>query len=255
MTKSVKRPKPQGISAKAVRELLQDPQWTINEEISKKFGVANKVYVHSDGRGIVVFSSGRASFYATAEDFSTMVQLIEQRRGQSPRHILKDLLLYGQDFINHVPNLVNELAIKLKIPREELDGSVLSLGKVEQKVKRLGREKSLEPIVFTALVAYIGEVMKQAVGGQGEMWLSKDDGETWEPWIVDPEKRACNAWSALYDMLTEPEPISIMGSTGVLINTRRRRVKETLQSNTLATLIVPDNFIPTDPPDSESEEQ
>jgi hypothetical protein len=225
----VELPKRQGLTAKTVREFLADPQWTKDEEqeITTLYN-PDIVYRHSDGRVMMVFPAGRGCLYKTPQDFAQMVEASRQIKSEQSKgwqHILKGRIPYGEAFIQHVPELIDQLAILLKIPGDQLDNSMESLLKVEVKVKRLGRKKCVEAPIFPALVAYIGEVMRNKIpGGQWKMERSHQIAEIWEPWIVDPQGRYCNSWSALYDMLTEPsEAISIQGSTGVLINSRRIR--------------------------------
>jgi hypothetical protein len=143
-----------------------------------------------------------------------LLQSLEEikRRGGKPKHMLKGVLPQGSNFPANVPCLIEELADKLKIPKEELDKSEASLAKIDAKVKRLGRRKSLEPPMFSALVAYVGEVMKAATDGEWEMLLAAD-GETWEPWVV-ANGRYFNPFVVVYDELYEQSPFSIQGATG-----------------------------------------
>jgi len=48
-------------------------------------------------------------------------------------------------------------------------------------------------------------MITQIPHGQWQMRLSDQFPDTWEPWIIDPEKRICNSWSDLYDMLAESD--------------------------------------------------
>lgn len=143
------------------------------------------------------------------------------------RHILRDLVPNDERFPEHVPQLVDDLAELLKIQRDRLDNSMDSLTLIERKVKRLGREKCIQPPIFAGLVAYTGEVIRKAVGGEWEMYLSKMSqmhDEHWEPWIIDPQGRSTNMFVWLYDMLTDSGiPISIGSATSVAIGTRRLR--------------------------------
>lgn len=218
-------PKSRALRKKAVAELLADPRWTKDEEWSRRIA-PHAVYVHSDGRVLNVFSGdSHGRLYPSRKEFQLLLDNMEKNKAIGAQHILKGHLAYGKDFIKHVPELVDNLATLFNIPRSELDNSLESLYKLNPKVKRRGRKKSLEMPVFSALVAYIGEVMRRYTNGHWEMWLSWQDGETWEPWIVDPEGRACSPWDHLYDMLYEPsETISIGGAANVAINFRHKRI-------------------------------
>src|SRR5205823_1275135 len=116
--------------------------------------------------------------------------------------LLQGRLPQGKDFITQVPQLIDELAVKLKIPREALDKSEGSLDLVDATVHRLGSRKCMEAGVFAPLVAYVGEVIKETTGGKWELRLA-EDGETWEPWIVDPRGRNHPPFAIVYRELSE----------------------------------------------------
>ncbi len=213
--------KRKGISTKAVREFLADSQWTKDEEATDFLD--DVVYRHPDGRVVVIFSSGRGCLYITEQDFTQFVEEIKQLKSMRPTHILKDRLPYGEDFIQHVPELIDQLSTLLKIPRNKLDESMDSLTAVQAKIKHMGRAKCIEPPIFAALVAYIGEVMIAEIpNSRWQMRFSDQFPDTWEPWIVDSQERICNSWSNLYNMLAEPsEGISIQHGIATAITYRR----------------------------------
>lgn len=104
-----------------------------------------------------------------------------------------------------MPQLVEELGRILHIEPVQLDNSEASVSLIERKVRRYGKQKTLDTPVFAGLVAYLGEIVRLKVNGRWAMYRSKQDDEVWEPWIVDPEGRVSNTWSTLYDMLAENE--------------------------------------------------
>lgn len=231
-------PKAHSVTRKAIQELLKDSQWIVDEELSSKVA-PNKVYVHPDGRLLNAFTFGNGKLYPKREEFNKLLQIMEENKGRGAQHILAGRFPYGEEFPQHVPQLIDDLATLLKIPRSELDGSMESLSNVEAKVKRLGRKKCLEAPIFPALVAYMGEVMRLQIRGRWDMRLAISDDKTWEPWIFDSEGRSCTPFIDLYDMLYEPsEPISIRGTAAFLIT--HRRVRPTSKPNpdpsTLPTL-------------------
>jgi hypothetical protein len=230
-----KSPNRRKISSKEVRELLADTQWTEDETMSKLFH--GKVYTHPDGRVLNVLTLGNsrpiARLYSRRDEFESLLQALEENQKFQAKHILQDRLPQGQDFVSRVPELINELAVILRIPRRDLNGSLDSLSRVDAKLKRIGREQSLQPPTFPALVAYVGEVMKQTTKGDWEMRLS-EDGDTWEPWIVDPHGRSCSPFLAVYDELAEQHPFSIQGATSGRIVSRRMQPQN--KSNSTAIL-------------------
>jgi hypothetical protein len=51
-------------------------------------------------------------------------------------------------------------------------------------MRKTDPQEMLTPQVFSALVAYVGEVMRHMTRGRWEMRL-ETDGQTWAPFIVD----------------------------------------------------------------------
>ena len=210
---------------KQVKEILRDPLWAKDNEQSKPF--LGEVYFHPDDRALTVFpSDGHGVLYATRADFEIMAGLLKRPR-EKPRHILYGLVPNDDTFALRVPQLVNDLSIILKISREQLDNSLSSLELVERKVKHLGRTKCLAPPVFQAIVAYTGEVIREAIMGRWEMLLNHGThgaDDFWEPWLVDAQGRSANSFDYLYDMLSDPKvPISIRSTTAMTIGSARVR--------------------------------
>ncbi|MBC7870526.1 MAG: hypothetical protein H7Y09_06775, partial [Chitinophagaceae bacterium] len=212
----------------------------------------DSVYVHPNGQALDVGLKGRGRLFKSQEEFLQAVQRYEELSKRGWRHILKGRPLYGQDFIDHVPELIDQLAENFKIPRNELDMSAGSLKKVEAKAKRFGREKCLLPEYFAPLVAYIGEMMRQEINGRWVMILSTRDKEVWEPWIVDSKDLYCNSWSALYDMFSEGG-IWISAYPSLEVKLRQPWAEPSSQLNAVSQWAPAAGFIPTDPPDSKSE--
>jgi hypothetical protein len=170
-------------SKKLVRDLLKDSSWVLDEDLARRV-YYGEVYTHPDGRFLQVFPIGGGVIH-TAESLARAFAIIEEtvRQQGKPIHVLTDRFLYGEDFPAHVPELVETLATRFKIPRAELDYSRDSLAKIDAKAKRAGRRKCLEADLFPAIVAYVGEVMKAATEGEWRMrWIQQFS--LWEPWVV-----------------------------------------------------------------------
>jgi len=175
--------KSRSLTAKQVQELLKKPGWAPDPELSS--GGSSPAYKHSDGRILVVFENGKGKLGESREALLKLITAVGQ---QKPVHLLSGRLPQGKEFVTEVPKLIDQLAMNLGIPRNELDKSEGSLDIVDKAIKRIGRRKSMKPEVFAPLVAYVGEVIRQAVGGEWELRLAAD-GETWEPWIVRQNSR------------------------------------------------------------------
>jgi hypothetical protein len=241
--RSVKKPLGRAVSAKKVRELLADRQWVKDEDFTQQMATFFKrlpsepVYRHSDGRILHVFRDEHGNLFESSENFVLLLQSLKEMAGK-PRssHILAGRLVYGEDFIQHVPELIDQLAALLKIPTDKLDKSMDSLTVVETQVKRLGRAKCIEAPIFAGLVAYMGEVIiAQLPQSQWQMRVSYQVPDILEPWIIDPQGRICDSWSILYDMLAEPEPITLRGA--VLSAIQGRAVPRPSSDNNILTAI------------------
>lgn len=64
-----------------------------------------------------------------------------------------------------MPHLLAALAGLTGIPTELLDKSEASLDVLDRAIRKLGAGRVLEPDVFSALTAYVGEVMRAVTGG------------------------------------------------------------------------------------------
>ncbi len=192
------------IPARKVQKLLAEQEWTPATELNKQFRYT--YYQNADGKFLVIPgypgqripNQGAGILYDSKEQYLDLLK---------PRHVLYKLLPQGKNFINEVPKLIDDLAVKLSISPEKLDGSEASLGKVEWAVKRLGKRNCLEPEIFPGLLAYIGEVNRQLTEAEWEMRLS-NDGETWEPWLLTSRGRYYEFFIELYKQLYD-EPLRL----------------------------------------------
>ncbi len=95
----------------------------------------------------------------------------------------------GRGFINAVPQLAQELPAKLQLDADILNGSVDSLEHVDTAARRLGGHNLFDdPAVLAPIVAYVGEVIREATGGH---WAIRiwDNSDHWEPIIVGANGR------------------------------------------------------------------
>jgi hypothetical protein len=111
--------------------------------------------------------------------------------------------LIAEDFIEQIPQFVEALPKLLNLTPADLDYSAESLRKIERKLKRLGYDNCLQPPIFPAVVACLGEMMRRQIPNSTWKTRLSEDGKTWEPWVVDPQGRVCNPWLDLYDDLAE----------------------------------------------------
>ena len=204
----LKRPKSKSVSAKEVRRVFETTQSSINEELSRV--CLCQVFDLSSGGVLLLFETGRGRLYESQNDLRALIEEIEGEAGRGPKSVCRDLP-QGQRFAQQVPELVHQLAMLLNIEPAQLDGSELSLDKVEKALRRWRPEEILAPEVFGLLTAYVGEVIRNATHGRWEMRLGSDVDRTWEPWIVDPSGRSCAPFSIYKDLLEFGSRISLRG--------------------------------------------
>lgn len=216
----------QHISVDEVRKLLQDSSWRLDQKLSRHASELTKLYFrlyeHPNGQilNALPLDDG-GHLFATKSDFLTELERLASLANSSfGQHILTDILPQGENFIEHVPALVDELAVLLGIPRAELDGTLASLSKVDNAVMSIGPAECMELPYAPALIAYAGEVIRNERGGQWKMFISKQDGKTWEPWIVDTEGYYCSILDTIITL--DDEYPSIAGATYIETITRRR---------------------------------
>jgi hypothetical protein len=114
--------------------------------------------------------------------------VVVQKPDRPYTHLLGDRFPDGEGFIAAVPHLVSELPAKIGLSAAALDGSVDSLEHVDRASRRRGGEGWLEDAtVLAPLVAYVGEVLRNATGG--EWAIRQRDGQDWEPIVVDEQRR------------------------------------------------------------------
>ena len=192
------------VSKKTVETLLQDSQWIVDEGLSTQ---NIPTYRHVDGRLLIVFDEGKGRLVEIGESqaFIDMIEATKTRIRENPhgRHVLVDRLPQGADFVKHVPELIAELPKLLNLSSEDLDFSEASLLKIDPKLKKNGRAKCLNPPIFPALVAYLGEVYNRKYGSTWYIRQNSVDQRVWEPWLIIGEKHVCNLACNLFDGMNE----------------------------------------------------
>ncbi len=141
------------LNTKKLRELLSDPIWTLNDDLTDLLRVTTNdtktgacVYSNPDGQVIHVYSRANVGglLYLESNDFVSRLaklraygEAFRAQYGES-RHVLEGHFLYGEDFPQHVPALLDQIPALFKVPREALDYSWESLDLLTRKVKHLG---------------------------------------------------------------------------------------------------------------------
>jgi hypothetical protein len=214
-------PKSWRIKKSEAKALLAEGVWTLDPENSSGCGPA---YVSDRGELLLFLNTGKSVLYESRE--ALMKRQEELRNMPAPTHVLEGLLPQGPHFIEAVPGLIDELAQKLGLAREVLDGSLESLDLVEKaiKAKIRPRKRILEiPNLFAAIVAYTGEVGRKLTGGRWH--LNEVHGGIWEPYVLfDEDHDYLNPFFETYRNIADRRPGGLMLVPLVVAHTARRAI-------------------------------
>jgi hypothetical protein len=187
------------MSPAEIHRFLLDASWSLDEQLTHERSTINLsrlVYRHIDGR-VMSFIPDKAGYlYESQRDFDLVFRPELTSTGEN----IDDLEVRTeerQDFVDQVPQLIATLPALIEISKEDLDYSLDSLAKVEEAVNRTGRSKSLQSPLFEALVAYVGEVMRQAANG---VWETRKSERIWVSWVSISERAYCDPIDLVYDV-------------------------------------------------------
>jgi hypothetical protein len=147
----------------------------------------------SDGR-ILSISYGSARIFTSADECLQLLAFVEQQTRRQPSHPLGTAFPGGQGFVAAVPGLIATLPGKLHLAAVRLDGSVGSLTQLDTATQQLGGANCLDdPNVLVPIVAYVGEVVRNATDGRWVIrsWELPDAvaSAQWQPVIVGADGR------------------------------------------------------------------
>ncbi|MDZ4769771.1 MAG: hypothetical protein SGJ24_11640 [Chloroflexota bacterium] len=246
---------------------MSDTQWTRDLEleavVGRKEGSA-QLYAHPSGQLLDIIDRNLAGLYPDRELWLQSMMEFKAEAARGPQHILSERLLHGREFDQHITDLITGLAQAFKMSAEEFDyrpSDSPILDTMTRKVKARGRLKCLhDPVIFSGLVAYLSEASRRVVNGRIEMIDSWRSPGNWEPWILDPQDRAFNVWSSLFDMLQENEYGIALG-VNIEIGMRRVRAyappppRSDVQNATLTLAVKPKPSASDAPNDLDEEDK
>ncbi len=147
-------PSKSDVPAKVWRKIPIDP------ELSKP---GHEVRVLPDGRVLWKLTCVRGvREWPSREAFVQSWKEAHEERSLGPADLLPPI----DDFLRDVETHAKALGPRLNIPDAALDGTVASLTAVDKALKRIPLGERPVPDLVTPLVAYVGEVMRRASGGQ-----------------------------------------------------------------------------------------
>jgi len=196
------RPNPKGrfLKKSEAKRLLAQGGWTPDPENTSTGMIA---HVSDQGELLFVIDHAPSVLYESRAE----IMRLRAWNDTQPwgRHVLEGLLPQGAHFVEAVPSLIDGLAKRLGIPREALDGSWRSLHLVDDAINKKTRSRSYilkRPNYFAEIIAYCGEVLRKASGGE---WVLNDLGNgTFEPLIIKGD-RQMNPYIEAYKNIHERE--------------------------------------------------
>jgi hypothetical protein len=180
------------VSVKEVRELLK-LGWVREEELCARDLDAR---VLPDGRVLLYWGEGeKGTLYPSgaAEEMKRRYDETLRKALKGPVDMTRVLLPPVADFLRDVEAHAKSLGPRLKIPADVLDFTPASLDAVDKALKKIPWAKRQVPDLVTPLVAYVGEVMRKASGGQ---WAKAPTTRKRRVEVFDPAEMA--AWLPVY---------------------------------------------------------
>jgi hypothetical protein len=182
------------IGARSARKLVREIGGRPDHELAAEYerivaplARPDEEVVRLNNGRVVWISYGSANIYASADDYRALLASVEEHSHAKWQHPLGTGFSDGQAFIEAVPQLVQQLPAKLRLRASGLNRSLESLDHIDRAAAQFGGPECLDdPAILTPIVAYVGEVMREATGGRWEVRPSQGPGgeESWHPIIV-----------------------------------------------------------------------
>src|SRR6185436_1479837 len=176
------------VDAKTVQRLLTSKNGQLRPRTPRASTFL--MYLLDDGSALVVSPNGTGRHWTSYDELMAQCRALQEAENTEGGGFA-DLLSAGKDFIERVPQLVAALPRLIDVDASTLDATESSIDAIDTAIDAAGPEPFLTADVFQSLVAYVGEVIRPAIGGRWEL-RSPDDGRTWEPDVIDARGERCN---------------------------------------------------------------
>jgi hypothetical protein len=217
-----KKPKMIRLEADQVRPLLQSPGWRRDDERLKiildakqdksiELKLFEAVYVNEQTDEVLLEYEYGWAYVFSRESFDGFVNKLRRTVYSGSRHILAGKFPYGVDFPAQVMSLIQQLPGLMELPPDDLDFTFDSLKSFDRVLKGADVGEALEAPLFSALVAYCGEILRRAMPGDWYMHKAEQDADVWEPWVRSSDGAYIDVGFALYRSLEEDYPMSLEG--------------------------------------------
>jgi hypothetical protein len=211
-------------SVKEVRELSKLP-WVRDDALSDTC----EARVLPDGRVLMYLAPGEKAnlFPSRASAEEAHREYLEDRRKAIEARAKPfvdpclTLLPPVADFIRDVEAHAKSLGPRLGIADEVLDLTPESLDAIDKALKKIPWAKRQVPDLVTPLVAYLGEVMRKASGGQWSTSTAR--GHENEPMITTRGGGLFQPFASVFLPMVEPSRrIPLRSSPGVMVTPNRK---------------------------------
>ena len=219
----MKRAESRLVDAKTVDWLLIERNGRLDQTALGKTTLGKtmfRLYVLDDGGAVLVFPDKRGRHFMSYNDM-LKEHLAMEAWAATGNDMVTGLFPSGEDFIERVPQLMTALPRLIDVEASTLDATEPSIDAIDAAIDAAGSEPFLAGDEFQSLVAYVGEVIRRAIGGRWEL-LSQDDGRTWEPDVVDPRGARCNLLRVYKEILEHGEEGNLRAFVRHTIRTHRR---------------------------------
>lgn len=206
------------LSSKEVRWLLEKKHGILDTSFTKEY--LNKTYILDNSNVIVSFDTHGYLYDSLAVLRDWIINLNKSGNSIGPSHILKDNLLYGNEFTHHIHELVDTIVQIFKL--KEKEPSLGQLRIIDIEIKKRYSEIILNKYLFSGMIAYVGEVLIKELGsGKWDLINEKTADSIWEPYIVSGGKRYNPfflVYRELYEELPETNKIEIFTRVEMELN-------------------------------------
>jgi len=218
----MKRAESRLVDAKTVDLLLTERNGRLDQTALGKTTLSNtfRLYVLDDGGAVLVFPDKRGRHFVSYNDMLEE-HLAMEAWSATGNDMVTGLFPSGEDFIERVPQLVTSLPRLIDVEASTLDATESSIDAIDVAIDAAGSEPFLAGDVFQSLFAYVGEVVRRAIGGRWDL-LSQDDGRTWEPDVIDAQGNRCNLLRVYKEILEHGEEGNLRAFAHHTIRTHRR---------------------------------
>lgn len=188
-----------------MRELFESSSWTEDPALGKRSSA--RAWIDPRDRALLVFENGRGRLYESWVELARWLEALP-----TAQHVLDGRFPQGARFLGEVRSLVAALPRMLGLPASALDLGLESLERIDEVARARGTEPFLEPPLFPAVVAYVGEVVVRAKRARWEM--VRAPGGQWEPWVVLEDGRRFPPFvTVLEEALDHARDFSLHGVT------------------------------------------